>query len=126
MQIGGLLPRRGTCVAPCVRIMILGLLERLCHVENVLILVKLVLAVTYHELSARLEQDVNLAVDVVDGSLRRLGHVDRGTSEHALVESRIEIIFVSDELGQVLYLALLICVAANHTYINKLKVEQFY
>ena len=73
----------------------------------------MVLSVTNHELSARLQQRVDLVVDLSNGSLGRLAHVDRRLHEHALVEGLVEGLLVADELGQLLDLVLSLHIATN-------------
>ena len=113
MQVAGPFPLLTTCVASLGCVMMMFLTDWLLHSENNLVLVKKVFTITDHELSTGLEQGINLVMYIMNSTFCRFCNVDRWVNKHALVESWIEVILVSNELRQVLYLVLLICITAN-------------
>ena len=76
VQVAGPPPLLTTCVAPFRCVMILILTDRLLHSENALVFVEEIFTVSDHELSARLQQGVDLVMYIVDSGFCRFCHMD--------------------------------------------------
>ena len=131
VQVTSSSPLLTTCVAPLGCVMMMFLTDWLLHSENELVFVKLVFTTTDHELSTGLQQSVNLVMYIMNSTFCRFCNVYRWVDKHApslnaLVKGWIEVILVSNELCQVLYLMLLISITANDAISGGNIVYRFY